>query len=70
MKALHVDVFLTTSIRYSRAVLCPWVEADSHPLKGYGGTSPMVTAHLSSIRQMLRVPPKPSYAGDGILGRL
>ena len=69
LKALRAGTFPATSVRYFRALLCPLVEANSRPLKDYDSEPPAVSAHLSPVRQMLRVPPKPSYAGNGTLRR-
>ena len=68
--ALYADAPPATNIRCFCALLCPRVEANPCPPKIYDGTSSVGRAHLSSIRQVLKVPPKPPYAGDAMVEKL
>ena len=67
--AFYADKFLATSVKYFCALLCPSADANLRPLKVHDTGSRGECVHLSSVRQMPTVPPKPTYAGDSTGGR-
>ena len=64
--ALHAEPFLATTMRYLCTLPCPWVGADSRPVKVHEGSSLGEWVYLSFVRQMLRGPPKSPYTRDGV----
>ena len=67
--SLRTEILLATNIRYFR-VLSPGVWADLCSLKVHDALPLAAWDPLSSVHQMLRVPPKSPYArdkGDGLL---
>ena len=66
---LRVDTYLAATVKYFRALVYPGVGVDSC-LKIHDGAFRAGWVYFSSIRQMPRVPPKSSHAGDRMDGRL
>ena len=67
---LCADTFPAFSVKYFRAVLCPWACADSRPLEVHDSRPRGERFHFSSVRQMPTVPPKSTHAGNRTSGLL